>query len=385
MPRLTFRYDGRAATDRGAVAPLVAVLLAAGVLLGMGAWVVDLGLAYAERGQVVNAAGAAALAAAEHCVQPGSRTCGQPGAVQAVADANAHDGQMSIDTLCGVDRLGDQLNRCAAASGGGAAQCLTAAPTGVSYVEVHAGTRTADGKSVLPPVFSQGAGPHVGGCARVAWGPPRGPYAGIGLSDCAFKATTDGIGDAAGFQAPPPKNIPDASVEHVIPLETPGGPGDDTCDDVVYYAADGNCRRQVDPNTQITGWVNPVAGGTPPPGCAQLVRDKEVASYADPQPYLLMPIYSGYARDQVEADGKTTFRIVGIAAFRVTGDKLTADPPAGDVLDHSLSADDFCRAPATSATRCIRGYFVWAHIIDGRMPATGWTTNYGVAAYKTVG
>jgi len=53
--------------ERGVVAAIVAILLGTGVLLGMGALVIDVGQIYQERAELQNGADAAALAVAESC------------------------------------------------------------------------------------------------------------------------------------------------------------------------------------------------------------------------------------------------------------------------------------------------------------------------------
>ena len=59
----------RCGDDRGAVTAVVAVVLGAGVLLGMATVVVDVGRLYAEREQLQSGADAAAWAAAESCAR----------------------------------------------------------------------------------------------------------------------------------------------------------------------------------------------------------------------------------------------------------------------------------------------------------------------------
>ena len=59
--------------DEGAVTMIVAVVLAGGVLLGMAALTVDVGLIHAERRELQNGADAGALAVAQQCaVGPGA-------------------------------------------------------------------------------------------------------------------------------------------------------------------------------------------------------------------------------------------------------------------------------------------------------------------------
>ncbi len=391
MPRLTLRRLHGPGEDRGAVAPLVAILLASGVLLGITAWVVDLGMLYAERDQVLNAAGATALAAAEQCVRPGSTSCGSvDGQLQSLANANAADGRMSVDLLCGRMLGPNRLSGCPAPAGGAATNCLTTPPGNVSYAEVHTGTLTADGNRLLPPVVARGPGSHVAGCARVAFGPPQGSYAGLGMSECAFDALTGGINDPRRFLAPPPYR-PSSTVEQVLATEVSPDPvvagRPDDCDDLVYYQSDSdNCLVGARQDSLLGGWVDNAAHTTRlPDGCAELLRNKEFPAADDARPYLLMPIYSWYDKGAVRPDGYTDFRIYGIVAFRITGHKLSDADPAPDALSPRLPLDLFCGAGTTRASRCIRGYFVWANIIDGTMPAAGWTTNHGVATYKTVG
>src|SRR5206468_363388 len=99
MRRLAGRYRPG---DRGAVSALVAVLLAGGVLLGMGAIVVDAGQLYAERQQLLAGADAAAMTAAYSCADAG--TCpggGTLAAMRQAANQNAADGASDVSLLCG--------------------------------------------------------------------------------------------------------------------------------------------------------------------------------------------------------------------------------------------------------------------------------------------
>src|ERR1039457_1222087 len=65
LARPVLRLLGR--DERGAVGVLVAMMLGAGVLTGMGALVIDVGQLYQERAELQNGADAAALAVAESC------------------------------------------------------------------------------------------------------------------------------------------------------------------------------------------------------------------------------------------------------------------------------------------------------------------------------
>src|SRR6201996_3498968 len=108
MRRIAPRRMG-AGDDRGAIAVLVAVLLAGGVLLGMGALVVDVGLISSEREQLQSGADAAALAVAEACAI-NDADCADPAQLATrYADENAKDGGSDAAAPgcrsdCGTDR-----------------------------------------------------------------------------------------------------------------------------------------------------------------------------------------------------------------------------------------------------------------------------------------
>ncbi len=72
--------------DRGAVALIVTVLFAGGVLMGVAALTVDVGQLYSERRQLQNGADAAALSLAKVCATGG--TCSYAGANALALGAN---------------------------------------------------------------------------------------------------------------------------------------------------------------------------------------------------------------------------------------------------------------------------------------------------------
>src|SRR6266704_3179830 len=76
LARPTLRLLGR--DDRGAVGVLVAILMGGGVLLGMGAVVVDVGQLYSERAQLQNGADAGARAVAARPAPARSTTARRP-------------------------------------------------------------------------------------------------------------------------------------------------------------------------------------------------------------------------------------------------------------------------------------------------------------------
>ena len=88
--------------DRGAISALAAVLFGSGVLLGMAALVVDVGLLYTERAQLQNGADAAAVEVAQICATSAVADCAPavtgPVAAQYARD-NAANGEADGERL----------------------------------------------------------------------------------------------------------------------------------------------------------------------------------------------------------------------------------------------------------------------------------------------
>jgi hypothetical protein len=383
---------GRYGRDRGAVTVLVAILLASGVLLGMTALSLDVGTMYGERAQLLNGANAAALAGAEECARPGGSCLGGP--IQAMLNNNALDGVSKLDGICGLDRSRSVTQPCPGGQPAGA-QCVRAAPTQLSYIEVYAGTQTAGGATVLPPIVSGALVPghssdgHMRACARVSWGTPASttanPYSGFTLSYCMFNQLTGGVDNASGFQTPWP-NVPGSTgVEDILPLQGPMGGG--ACGGLGYVNSGGSCVANASPGGSLTGLVgdnrNRVNGGN----CQTVAARKSPPSSTDQYPYLLMPIYMSVTSDA--PTGTATFRnIWGIAAFQVTGYKLRNGAGSVDwLLRGQPSTATYCGPDSGSQAQCLRGYFVSVDIVDGSWPSTtpNWPNNLGVNTFKTSG
>jgi Flp pilus assembly protein TadG len=161
--------------DRGAVVVLVGVLLAAGVLTGMLAIVVDLGRLYAERRVVQNSADAAALAVAQHCAKaPADAACANQAAAQSVAqdlaNGNAPDGLTDVTEVCGASPLAGCVATTQTWS-----NCL-APPAGARFARVRTRTMQGPGDYLLPAIFAGLTSPEgkpdlsAGACAQAAWG-----------------------------------------------------------------------------------------------------------------------------------------------------------------------------------------------------------------------
>src|SRR5262249_54330508 len=88
--------------DRGAVGVLIGILISGGVLIGLGALVVDVGQIYTERAQLQSGAEAGALAVAKSCAK-GACNAGVAGSY---ANANSSDGVSAVNKVCGSGSLG---------------------------------------------------------------------------------------------------------------------------------------------------------------------------------------------------------------------------------------------------------------------------------------
>ena len=164
----------RAGREDGAVTAIVAIVMSMGVLLGMSAFVVDVGRAHLERRVVQSAADAAVMAVAQDCAERRAACTSQTAAAAdalAIANLNSPDAATAVTSLCGKAPL--------APCGQPSARTLDCKPVdpkyGTAYARVHTGTRTASGGTALQPVFAKltegGAAPEtLTACAQAAWG-----------------------------------------------------------------------------------------------------------------------------------------------------------------------------------------------------------------------
>ncbi len=212
--------------ERGAIGVMVAVLLGAGVLTGMGALVVDVGQLYQERAELQNSADAAALGVARSCLLLG--LC-NPSAAQFYADANASrltGGVAGVSRVCGS---GFGLGACPV-SNGKLTDCPP--PVGADYVNVYTSTRTASGTTLLPPVFgrtllgSSYNGTNVLACAQATWGAPSSATTiALTISACEWDQATN-LGTTFAVSPPyPPNPAPSGFLDQVLQFNSATGTG----------------------------------------------------------------------------------------------------------------------------------------------------------------
>lgn len=289
--------------DRGGVAVIVAVLLGSGVLLGMAALVLDVGLLYAERTQLRSGADAAALKVAQVCASPTGCAASDTTADD-YASLNANDGAAAA-TVCG--RGGDYPSTCPPPSTA-LPDCIgapPAAPTG--FAEVRTTTLEPDGSTLLPPIFAQAvlgggfAGAEVAACARAAWGPPSAANTlAMTISACDWTTqTTNGVAYSTTEQSFP---LHDGST---------GCPSTGVAGFRWLSGANSSCQLAT-----AAGGSYVVEPAAPPfPACGDAVDD--LAASGRP---VLIPVF-----DPATPTG--TYTVHGFAAFVVT--RLDACPSPG--------------------------------------------------------
>ena len=346
VARPPLRLLGR--DDRGAVGVLVAMMLGAGVLTGMGALVLDTGQLYQERVELQNGADAAALAVAKSCA---TGTCAPALSAQyANKNASALTGNTAASAVCGSGTLGS----CPTSTG--ALDDCPGAPSGVvGYVDVRTSTKLSGGSTLLPPVFaktllgnSSYTGTKVLACAQAAWGGASSPIiitTAFTISACEWRqATTNGT----VYQS---ATAPSASFDQQIKLRSGTGTG------CTGYSAP-------DDAVSLFGWMkegNP--GGctwnqNTPPGPTYLVL---TSTPTDCNPGLFndwtnvhtvidIPVYTSVTGSGASA----VYNLQGIYAFVVTGYNVPAGFGGTTYESDWLKSANNC----SGTTYCINGYFV---------------------------
>ncbi|WP_106399192.1 pilus assembly protein TadG-related protein [Actinocorallia populi] len=378
--------------DRGSMAPLVAVLLTGGILVGAAAVVVDVGRIYAEREELQSGADAAALAAVTACArQAGTQPCTPElllAAARPVAERNASDGAVDLLPMCGRQRgaalLGDCLPAPANLSG-----CVGDRPAEGDYLEIQASTRQDDGSRLLPAVFSRAVagepdGTTVAACARVAWGAAlRVPEAfKMMVSECAWNTLTDNGARVAAKPTQFPWNPPEED-EVTLSQQVPGcgddnlgffiGPQWVTCIDEMeagrdYYGFD----------LGKLGGV--ITAGLLATGCQLLVAVDDLFAFlrglvlgTTPEPRIVyVPVYDGSEPALLMFE---RYHTVGLAPFVITGVNLT-------LLGFGFRYPPLGQGPMPcTPSPCLTGHFV-KDTVQGPFGGQG---NYGLSGLKLAG
>jgi Flp pilus assembly protein TadG len=342
--------------ERGVVAVIVGVLIG-GVMLGLGALVIDVGQLYSERATLQNGADAAALAVAKSCA---TSTCTASGALSTAvtyAGENSPDGVAGVSLVCGSGVLG------ACSAGTGALTDCPAVPTGLpagaGYVDVHTSTKTTGGGTVIAPVFGKelvGNGTYTGttvlACAQAEWGgvPSTSLSTAFTISACEWSAATTNGTVYAQPPPYPPSTTPSSTLDRQIKLRSTGtGTGctsfpapDDAVSKFGWVAETGGCTEQIS-GTGVTTYGVYNSGASASPDCNTPLYDD-----AQDKTLINIPVYTSVTGTGASA----VYNLKGIAAFVVTGYNV----PGSTFNNYSdwLKYSNNC----SGTTYCINGYFV---------------------------
>lgn len=352
------------ADDRGAIGVLVGMLLGMGVLLGMAALTIDVGMLYKERAELQNGADAGSIAVAKTCVVAGC----VPGTAGGYANLNAKDGVSAVTLVCGHDPAG-ALASCPPSSGA-MVDCPSAPPAGTNYVDVHTATMTTGGSSLLPPSFARALAGNAGdqgntvlACARATWGPAvKSPNSlAMTLSLCAWHQATGG-GDPPTFGVD----------VRIFVRDAPNAP---TCDGLSapgefgWLSDIGGCTAAIDLTQD--GYAT---GSDPGKNITKPCQDA-LQSYLANQTPIFIPIF-----DTTTGTGSgATYHLIGLAAFVLTG--YANMNPLKDAIPAGFTKADCPNGKTTPS--CIFGHFTQALIPVSTTIGGG--TYYGATAIKLAG
>ncbi len=420
---MSLRRRLRRRAERGAVATIVAVFLAGGVLVGMAAFSVDVGSLLGERRQLQNGADAAALALAQTCSTTPARcttaNASTAAALAGLADGNADDGTAALAgtaaqpaAVCWHDAgtlpasVG-ALPACGPA-GTGPVDCpalpsvLTDNPD-IPYVEVRTATAMPDGSTLFPTpfaaTFADGSdGTAVRACARAAWGaaqPPRASVLPVTISYCDWKLAVGAdpdTGTGGHYAAGPTGAWPgyDGSSERPWPDEsdlstiwTKGNPT--TCPTWNGHTAPGGFAALANPGDCVTdvtadSWIAGDPGNDLP--CSRSDLDAAQGTVVH------IPVFDCNAKSPDayppaagcrSGKGRNNYyHVVGFSAFYVNGWRLSGDTKAGLRPGTTL---------CSGGDRCISGWFLHDLVPLGEIvpPGTGGTPDLGLRIVKSVG
>lgn len=358
---------------------IIAVLLAGGVLLGMGALSLDVGRILVEKRQLQNAADAAAMSLAQSCV--GDNCMAGADGLATLTDSNSSDQINGIQSQCARNLpagVTTDLPSCPNPTGA-LADCAAVSPNvnpAAPYVEVRTRTQSSDGaggrKNNVSNFLAGLLGAptsSAGACARAAWG-VIDIYSGtlpLAISVCEwtrYAGITDIQNGLPGTLPDPPKgaypgyNPTGTGGQSQWPMPYKGWPNTTGIEQYVMTHSDdtADCSFQGKDTAGGFGWLDSTAcstnisvnltgdywaqiqtGNAVPQTCKDILHQywgKE----------LLVPVFdcltksdttpSGGTSAQASCDAsnaggnKTWYHLIGLATFYLSGNHLS--PSASD-------------------------------------------------------
>ena len=345
----------------GAVAVYVAILLT--VLIGMAAFIVDMGDVMWERRMLQNSADAAALAVAIDCAQ--GDCLDFVTTANTYADENNRRGAF-VESVTGPDGGPPTF-------GGGEVTVVT-----------RTGTTEAPGRlrQFFSGILGREQGLQTAARAKAIWGTPTEAAASpLTVSICAWNRMTKGYSDdGQPFSFPPDEgdleNLPSiqdvrtemaegdfGEVIFYVDSQGTGPDAGDACnappgfytdpdaEDEKLPAAFGwldsdSCEVPITTDTEGNQWgpVKPGAAAGGETDCIKAVR------LIEPDPVTVLPIFVGVNEGNVGRPDE--YQIVAPAGFYLTGFRL---PGGGNPTTWAIDGSpNPCSAPAT----CVRGFFI---------------------------
>ncbi|MCY1145603.1 Tad domain-containing protein [Actinoplanes sp. Pm04-4] len=399
------RASRRSGSEHGAVAALFAVMVSTGVIIAMGALVIDVGQIALERQELQTGADAASWTIATRCIQkPADCTMAKQSLVASdYANRNQKDG--SADAQICISSLSAQ---CTSWASPGA--CPTTTVTGGTSVEVRTSTRTGT-STLLPPAFasamtgSVSAGVTAGACGRVAWGPPGiTKVLALGFSMCDWKRMTANgttfygplspllsqLGLYSVLGLPAPSATTESAIPAVLPAAVLGLPLPSCTSPVDLREPRGwvwlanNDLSPPDANCEITLKVGDLPRSLVLSGLTQgvLCAGRLQSQLTSRQP-VLVPIFDEI--EQTLLSIAPTYRIAGFAPFVFTGytsllgGLLTG---VGSLLNGS--APGLLQNLLCGVSQCILGYFTKT-LVPLDSPSFGTGPNFGATVIGRTG
>lgn len=346
MRRLIRRFPSSSKTskaygEKGAATIMVAVLMVA--LLGCAAIAVDVGAMYAEKAQIQNGADATALAIAGDCAKGLDCATAMTASTNRLADANANDSSTGVFSVTqpNPNTVRVETNAREAGSGNNSFSLFFARVMGLEATQITA-------------------------AAEVSWGPPKaGSTLPWTVSECVFRqsltpsqlAELDTSGSFTGDPTP----------THILLQYNKKAPAYPGCDIQNGYQPGGfgwlepnaNCSADITIGGTILGQPGnsfPKVGGS-----EKICEDVLAAILNEP---VLIPLFSSALNG---GGDKTAYKLIGFAAFKVTGYKFGG----------SLEVDDDLAPDCSGDCRGLQGYFVRFVSLEEGTATTSGSPNFG--------
>jgi hypothetical protein len=365
------------------------MLLSGGVLLGMGALVVDVGLLYVEREELQTGADAGALAVAAACAEQPATKCTDLEmdflAEAGYADVNSADG-LADATVCGHGIPSLDVKCEDTPDVGNLTDCLPlsmaspAVPADAPYVEVRTTTQLADGDFAIPPAFAGTitgyTGATIRACSRVSWGPAgrADVEPAMAISRCYWETATS---NGTVYQPRPTSTSyggADPAREVTLHWHAPSDASPD-CGGLPdgfgwFQNLGGSCERTVEAPDWFLGRSD---AGTPPDCDTDLVN-----AYTDKRPVSVAII------DAANDPGHPNrYRVAGIARFVITGWAHLGTWIGGPLSDQESELSGATACPGSGDQFCVFGYFTTGVLSAGT--GTLGDPHYGATYLRTIG